>query len=367
MSDRPDIVPPGAPEVENVLSFDVVIATRNRPEALALSIPLILGQSRQPEKLIVVDSSQDHAPVADTVAQATQGWPGQVIVEHSGPGLPFQRNIGLAHVTADVVIFPDDDSLLYPGAAQAIMSIYERDKDAVVTGVCGVPAGRPPEGAIPDGSYTMSKELVREDRTRRWRNRIQTRFSALKPSLYLGQMLSNRHPVPDWIAADDRLSVVAHMTGFRMSFRSAAIKKTGFDDALQGYALSEDIDASLAVARHGLLIGARDAEIYHHRFPGGRGNGFNLGAIGILNRVYIALKHTSDAELSADETTGLRTRLRWFVHLSRLNALIRSRSEFGRDRRRGTFAAAAQIKGMLTASRADLADQYRKALEALGI
>jgi hypothetical protein len=28
------------------LTFDTVIATRNRPEALALSIPLILGQSR---------------------------------------------------------------------------------------------------------------------------------------------------------------------------------------------------------------------------------------------------------------------------------------------------------------------------------
>ena len=47
----------------------MVIATRNRPEALALSIPLILGQSRKPRKLIVIDSSDDHAPVAEAVAE----------------------------------------------------------------------------------------------------------------------------------------------------------------------------------------------------------------------------------------------------------------------------------------------------------
>ena len=46
------------------LGFDIVLATRNRPEALALSIPLMLSQSRQPGRLIVIDSSNDHAPVA---------------------------------------------------------------------------------------------------------------------------------------------------------------------------------------------------------------------------------------------------------------------------------------------------------------
>ena len=93
------------------VDFDVVIATRNRPQALALSIPLILGQSRQPRKLIVIDSSDDHAPVAEAVAKMTARWNGRVVVEHSAPGLPRQRNRGIAHVEAEAVIFPDDDSL----------------------------------------------------------------------------------------------------------------------------------------------------------------------------------------------------------------------------------------------------------------
>ncbi|MGF6862350.1 hypothetical protein ABIE69_002936 [Rhodobacteraceae bacterium MBR-64] len=62
------------------LTFDTVIATRNRPEALALSIPLILGQSRQPEKLIVIDSSDDHHAVKSVVEKAVRDWPGEVIL-----------------------------------------------------------------------------------------------------------------------------------------------------------------------------------------------------------------------------------------------------------------------------------------------
>ena len=125
---------------------------------------------------------------------------------------------------------------------------------------------------------TTSADLIREDHRRRWHNRIQKRASFLKPSLFLGRMLSGRHRTPDWVHNDDRLVVVEHMTGFRMSFRSAVIKKVMFDDKLKGYALSEDIDASLAAARSGILVGAHDAKIYHHRFPNGRENGFSLGA-----------------------------------------------------------------------------------------
>ena len=117
------------------LTFDTMIATRNRPEALAPSIPLILGQSRQPERLIVIDSSDNHTPVAETVARATRDWPGEVTVEHTDPGSAYQRNRGLAHVRADIVFFPDDDSMLYPGTTEAIMRAYELDDDGKIAGL----------------------------------------------------------------------------------------------------------------------------------------------------------------------------------------------------------------------------------------
>ena len=64
------------------LTYDAVIATRHRIEALKLSIPLLLAQSRPPARLIVIDSSDDHAPVAKTVRDVCTGWDGELIVEH---------------------------------------------------------------------------------------------------------------------------------------------------------------------------------------------------------------------------------------------------------------------------------------------
>ena len=45
------------------------------------------------------------------------------------------------------------------------------------------------------------------------------------------------------------------------------------------YALVEDPDASFAAMRHGALVGARNARIYHHKFPGGRGDPYWLGVV----------------------------------------------------------------------------------------
>jgi glycosyltransferase involved in cell wall biosynthesis len=40
-----------------------VIVTRNRAEALRLSLLLVLAQSRRPAQVIVVDSRDDHGPI----------------------------------------------------------------------------------------------------------------------------------------------------------------------------------------------------------------------------------------------------------------------------------------------------------------
>lgn len=56
------------------LAFDMVIVTRNRPEAFALSIPLSFGQSRQPEKLIIIDSSDNHRVLKSVMERSFQGF-----------------------------------------------------------------------------------------------------------------------------------------------------------------------------------------------------------------------------------------------------------------------------------------------------
>lgn len=347
-----------------VLSFDLVIATRNRPEALALSIPLMLGQSRTPGKLIVIDSSDDHKAVAEVVRDATAGWDGNVIVEHASPSSAGQRNRGLDHVTAEIVIFPDDDSLFHPGTSAAIMETYERDMDGVVAGVCAAETMIPPPGTLAAARYEMDKTHHTEAGRRRWRNRLERRLPALKPALELGRLLAARHPRPNWVAPPD-YSVVEYMTGFRMSFRSDIVCRTRFDETLSGYALDEDVEASFAAARHGLLVGALGARIYHHRFPGGRGDARALGATTILNRVYVMLKHIHDAELSPAEARRMRGLLRAFLRLKLAIDLVGARRPAGRARFAGVRAAIRASGMMFRADRTGLADAYLRAQEVV--
>jgi len=346
------------------LTFDVVIATRNRPEALALSIPLLLEQSRQPDQLIVIDSSENHETVARVVAETTKGWAGTVIVEHSKPGLPHQRNLGLAHVTADIVFFPDDDSLLYPGASEAIMTAYERDVEGCVAAVCAAEALVPPSGAAIDQGYQMSSEHRRKARFRLLRNRAERKLSQLNPGLYLGNVFKLRRQAPDWLEIENCVGV-EYMTGFRMSFRVGCIKAVGFDDTLQDYALNEDVEASFAVARDGLLIGALNAQIYHHRFPGGRGNGYTLGAISVLNQAYVVLKHAVDGQIGKKQNKAVRRRLKTFIRLKILVALLGVGSGYGRERLRGTLAAAGPALRLIRVPRSELVVAYRAALDKL--
>lgn len=374
MTQKAPSVPVSGPDTSG-LSYDVVIATRNRPEALALSIPLILAQSRPPAKLIVIDSSDDHAPVAEAVATAVAGSDGlPVIVEHSrsdpsgqgGRGLPFQRNLGLAHVTADVVLFPDDDSMLYPEAAAGIMQVYDSDTGGRIAAVCAAEAMTPPPGMTISGDYQMTAAHQREARTRSLRNRLEKRFTQLKPTIYLGQLFMARGTQPDWLETQNCVPV-EYMTGFRMSFRTAAIRGEGFDETLRDYALDEDIDASFSAAREGLVIGARHAKIYHHRFPGGRGDARKLGAIAILNRVYVVTKHIHAGGLTPQQARLARSRLRTFVRLKVLTAFAGLRSPQGRARLDGARAAARQVPALMAAPPDQLAQFYRQALRQIGL
>lgn len=337
------------------LSFDIVIATRNRPEALAISIPLILGQDRLPDRLIVIDSSDDHAPVAATVARAVQGFGGEVIVEHSEKGLTRQRNVGLRHVAADVVMFPDDDSLWHPGTASAIMQAYERDPR--VAGVCAADATEPPPGALPEGAYAMTRAQARESALMLLRNRLERKLTGLNPLLHLGGLIKSRAPRFDWLGADDCV-VVEQMTGYRMTYRTACIKQVGFNEAFSGYSLCEDIDASFSMAAFGVLIGARRARVYHHKFPARRANGRALGVMSIANRAYVVAKHAIDAGLSADEAREARRKMRAYARIRLLSALMGARDRFGRDQVRGMFAAMSRMNEILEAPRDELDARY---------
>lgn len=349
-------------------SFDVVIATRNRPEALSLSIPLILSQSRRPGKLIVIDSSDDHAAVAHAVEAAVQGsrtdpgWTGELILETAPVGLAIQRNLGLRHVTADIVFLPDDDSLFHPGTSEAIMRVYERDREGLIAGVCAVDAAGPPPAVADDLGYDMTASQKRQRATVSLRHRLERALTVLNPYIYIGAVLRDRFAPPDWMAAENCVAV-EWMTGYRMTFRMSALGEPAFDTTMTGYSLGEDVDTSFAAMRHGLLVGAHGARIYHHKFPAPRGRAHAIAAKAVLNRCYITLKHAFDAGLNPRDAAKVRRLLTGFLAAKLLISLAKAVSREGRDGLRGVVAALGHVGGLRRASRAELPAVYAAASE----
>jgi len=336
------------------LEYDVVLATRNRPEALALSVPLLLAQTRAPKRLIVIDSSDAHGTVATVVRRAAAGWAGDLIIRRSPPGLPTQRNHGLRLAGSPIVFFLDDDSLLYPDAAEEILAIYEKDTNGRITGVCAAEATAPPDSANLGAGYAMSPAHRREARLRRMRNGVERRLTGLKPAMHLGRRLNARHGVPDWLAERNAV-VVEYMTGFRMTFRMDAIRAGGFDEALAGYALDEDVDASFTAARSGLVVGAQKARIYHHRCPGGRGDDFVRGRMEVLNRAYVLLKHATGAAGSPALAVSVWKRQAAFMTLKLVALAPRVVTQSGRARFAGAWSGRRQALRLWSAGPGDRA------------
>lgn len=331
--------------------FDIVIATRNRAEALRLSLPLLVAQSHPPQRIIVIDSSDDPGPAY----QATEAIMGQGIpvrFEHGPKGSSVQRNRGLSFVTAPVVFFPDDDSLCHPGTTEAMMRVYARDTDCQIAGVCAADALDMP--AHRGVSYDMRADHRRHARAMSLRNRVERRVTDLNPFLTLGQMLQQDCPVPSWLPEEQAVRV-EWMTGFRMSFRTEAIA-AGFEEAFRGYGLYEDIDASFHATRHGALVGANRARIHHHRFPSGRPDAHNFALMTVLNRAFVVARHS--AGMSTDERRMMRRKTRNYA-LARMAMLLpKIAGHNARAGLRGTRAALSAIDALMLAPPEALVSTY---------
>ena len=343
------------------LSYSAVIVTRNRPEALALSLPLILGQSRAPAQTIVVDSSPEPEENLAIVARAEADFSRPVAYMTAPAGMTIQRNIGLAEVTEPVVLFPDDDSLLHPGVMEEIMATYERDEGGLIGGVCAAEADTAPEGALASARY----EMTLGDRIRKpvaaTRFRLE-RALVPEPFLRAGRRLARNHPRPNWIDGERHVEV-EFMTGFRMSFRTDLIRQQGFDETLGRYALFEDTDASFKILKSHLLIGARRAQIYHYKAPAKRDNGYSMGAMQILNRAYVLALHANrDAVVRRQVNRFSRYKIAQYA-----SAAMISKSQYAKDRLRGARAALDHVVPLMDSPVGEASARYIKARVKLGL
>lgn len=337
------------------MQYSIVIATRNRLSALELSVPRMLDQSAAPEQLIVVDSSDDHISVRDALKRLVGQKPVRLTIVHSERGLTHQRNVGLELVSNPVVFFPDDDSIWFPGMAEKTMEIYDNDTASLVSAVCAVESATPPPGwSAARSSYRMSPIDRVKPKIAVLRIRFENAFVP-DPDRVIGRSFIRACTAAPW-QKWPHVVPVEWMTGFRMSFRTETIRSVRFDTNLRRYSLFEDHDASFGAWRHGAVVAALNARVYHYRSPERRDGGRRLGAERLLNQGYVVAKHTEPGHPA-------RSCLRRFAYYKCLLYLLGARDRFGRERLAGARAALRELSIFTNATAQDSASLYKTALE----
>lgn len=222
------------------MRHELVICTRNRVDDLRRCLDSVAAQSRLPDCVIVVDSSDTDATRRVTEAFANRTGPAVRYVR-TAPGLTLQRNVGLDHLAAstDVVHFVDDDTVLESGYLCEILAVFETRPD--IGGVGGRDV-RLPE---PDPVWYRCLFLLNSRRQ--------------------GVLL--RSGVNVQSATGDSERLVDWLSGCSMSYRCRIIGGMRFDESRSGVGPAEDVDFSARVAERARLVWTPLARLEHRLSP----------------------------------------------------------------------------------------------------
>lgn len=285
--------------VNKLLSWGLVICTYQREKILPLCLQLAVEQTRKPIEIIIIDASNNWKDTRDKalsdIASSSSDirW---VYTSAEQAGTTVQRNQGLQLAKADVVFLIDDDSLLYPTCAEEIMRVYEADVNEKVMGVQAQLVDTPPSDVVISDTKKQTG----------WSEKWHSSFSSFTKIIWKHLFLMNAEvlclpydgdfPKHQISASVKKLNVhpVKLFHGCRMTFRRNAILKELFEPLLRYYAITEDMDASYRVSRHGLLLEAVDAKLHHFHSSTGRLPRYKVAALSGLNQAVCLRKYSND-------------------------------------------------------------------------
>lgn len=253
----------------------MVIATRRRARLLAETLASLTACRPGPEEVLVVDGDPDESarPVVEAVQQRAPEL--NISYELSRPGLPTQRNRGMALVSGDVVVFADDDVEFEPDLFAVLREAY-RDSTVV--------------GATP---RIVEPEVRRVGNSRSFVRRLLPGGG--------GEGTMTRFGYPRRVQDVERARDVEYMLGCLMSARRELAAELEFDEGLEppnGYALAEDEDFSYRLSRRGRVRYLPET-VVRHKTTGSRSmNRREFNRQVVVNRTYLFRKNFRQTPLA---------------------------------------------------------------------
>ncbi|GAA4000845.1 glycosyltransferase family A protein [Sphingomonas humi] len=304
------------PQAGIELSWAHCIPTVSRIDILKVAVACSAAQTRSPKEIIVVDASPDWEAHERELRELLAGTAIRlVVIPAQERSAAFQRNQALDHVTADVVLFTDDDSLLFPDYAERTLAIFERDPDQRIVGVGGnLVADFPPVAArmlgLHDGSNVPAALEQKDTGTRKVARLAGFLEENLKIWPWIRKeilmMSMERMFVPydegrpgnaDRVAGimgSDEGYLSDYLPGGSMAIRSPVAKAERFNSYLLGYSPCEDLDVSYRYGRHGACVIIHASRQHHYEVAASRASRYLATLLGVSNVAFFIRVNSAD-------------------------------------------------------------------------
>lgn len=253
------------------MKISVILCTRNRFDDFTKTLPSIAAQTRLPDELIVVDSS-DEKKLEEYLPSLKLPFPARYF--HAQPGLTLQRNVGIRACTGDLVFFFDDDVALNQNYLAEVEKVFVNDAKREIGAVGGRIVKTPPQ------TLRLKLEIALFGFIRFIFGAVGTRNGKFYPS----GMPSHPHK-------NQASGFIECLSGCCMAFRREVFEKAKFDEALARYGLMEDADISKQTLDAGYKIYYQTAAtLIHNESPMNRLKVQQWAEMSVVNYDYLFRK-----------------------------------------------------------------------------
>lgn len=230
------------------MKTSIVVPTRNRPIELVRFLESVLVQVEMPHEVIIVDSSDNRVDVGESFKLVKE----KLLAEHikfifklSSRGAAYQRNIGAALASGDILYFFDDDVVL--------SSQYLREMNKIF---------------LNNPKYAGGMGTITDPKTDFSFNRFIRIIFFMQRENALGKFTCSGMPTHAY--GKRYFCEVEVLGGCCMAYRKKIFDQYGFDENLGFYSYMEDCDLSKRISKKYPLFYNHAAYLQHLHTPTAR-------------------------------------------------------------------------------------------------
>ena len=256
------------------MKISVIICTRNRFDDFTKTLLSVAAQTRLPDELIVVDSS-DEKKIEGYLGSVKLPFP--ICYSHTQPGLTLQRNQGIRESSGNLIFFFDDDVDLDKNYLAEVEKVFISDIGHEIGAVGGrIIKQIPPSARLNFEGFVFGV----------------LRFAFGVVGTHNGKFYPSG--MPSHPRKNQPSGFIECLSGCGMAFRREVFEKAKFDEALAHYGLMEDVDISKQTLDAGYKIYYQtSATLVHNESPMNRLKVQQWAEMSVVNYDYLFRKSWS--------------------------------------------------------------------------